>query len=242
MVVLVNGDSNSFGSEVMGDLDWHNPLSPSYAYGSLVSRHFNADEYVNIAFPGASNYDITFNTINWIQKNCIELQKYKIADLLVLIGWTEGGRYRLPKADFTLSEFLAKHYIADIYTKTVPLPSGIKKIDPTKELSRIFLEHFFGQRDDILSQIFSMTYLDIFLQNLHVKYFTFPSLIIRNLEKYQSLLTILSQKNNYIVEDKNFSMTSNFSGYQAAGFHLNRFGHIRFGYWIINQLKKRNII
>ena len=55
----------------------------------IISKKLNC-EYFNDSFDGASNDYIKRATINWLLEN-----EDKWKDLLVLVGWTEFGRFEL---------------------------------------------------------------------------------------------------------------------------------------------------
>jgi hypothetical protein len=243
MVVLVNGCSNTFGSETLGDCEWTCPSSPNHAYGSYISSLLKA-EYVNLAYPGKNNLSIAYGIFEWIESNCIRSMKYNLKDLFVLVGWTESGRYKFKERDFYLSKFGAELYVANKGTDVFSISDHLKKIDPTKEFSRVFLENFPDSSDDVLTQIFTMLCFDLFMKKYSINYFTFPTLEIRNINsvKYKFLLNLLDQKHNYITKDTKFNLPQNFAAYLAKGLHLNYIGQRRLALWLYEEMCRRNIL
>ena len=242
MVVITCGCSNTYGSEVLGNYDHDNKANPSYAYGAHLARKLNAD-YINLAKPGISNSLIVYSVIDWITTNCIQAQKYKIEVLIVVVGWTEGNRHVFKKS---ITSSLQTPILTKSYLKThLAYKNGgtwLDIVDPTKEFSRVCYEYMCDSNDDTLHQIFIMLGLDAYMRQNNIKYFTFPTLPIKNIGNYEHLLSALSPTNNYLLEDKTFNIIDKFLNHLAHGFHLNLLGHIKLANWVYEQLAEKKII
>jgi hypothetical protein len=253
MVLLVSGCSQALGYETAKT----DEECKKYAFGAHISKYLNAD-YINIAEQGISNNSIVNKTIDWIENNCIKNKKYKFSDLIILIGWTENGRYLLKEkkiffnkmhlktylASDTLTEILAKKFIRKL-TDIKNNKNLLMQIDPSKAFSHVMYKQIFDSVEDVTNQIFTMISLNCYLQKYNIKYFTFPTMRITDIEKYKHLTDLLHPVNNFpfVYQNKCFRLTEYFGEeYIAPEGHLTRFGHIKAAQWIKKQLHERNIL
>jgi hypothetical protein len=251
MLLVVAGDSNSFGSESLRDYDYTNAYNPYYAYGGWLSRA-HSWEYKNIARAGSSNIDIAESVFKFINEGIPDLN-----ETVFIIGWTEAGRLNIGKREEKgpiLTPAICKSYFFDS-----PLPDSVqtsaetlKKIDPTKEFSRIYLERISVNNQGILNNFFIRLLVDLYLTKINAKYFTFPTLP-SILSAYNiQFKHLLSSKNNIIENNSieilnkkysSFNFLDVFEEYgKSAGNHLKASAHRQIARWLYGELLSREVI
>ena len=248
VIVLVAGDSNSFGSETTGDFANENPMSVNLAYGSYLSRKLNA-VYENIALPGSSNIDIISKVINWVEGN-----KDKISDTLVIIGWTEPGRLLLKDTQrigiATMHSYINGDKDVTVRGDLLRKIGSLELIDPTKEFFKVYTECVLPYREVEMSDTFARLFMDYYLNKHNIKYFTFQTFPMPS--STSTFSSNLFNKKNNLLHGENvyfenimqpFEWFSMFSKYGLAkGGHLRTMAHRLFASWLMGELQKREIV
>jgi hypothetical protein len=245
VIVLVAGDSNSFGSETTGDFVNENPMCVNLAYGFYLSRKLNA-VYENIALPGSSNIDIISKVISWVEGN-----KDKISDTLVIIGWTEPGRLLLKDTQRIGIATMNAYRDGDELPREIESTLDVLKVmDPTKEFFRVYTECVLPYREIEMSDTFARLFLGYYLTKHNIKYFTFPTFPMSS--STSAFSSNLFNKKNNLLHGENvyfenivqpFEWFSMFSKYGLAkGGHLRTMAHRLFANWLVGELQTREII
>lgn len=251
MLLVVAGDSNSFGSESLKDFDYSSDYNPYYAFGGWLTRA-KGWSYKNISRPGCTNIEIVDNVLKFINTN-----NFLPEETIIIVGWTEPGRINLGK---TLDEKLVLTPITCLaYQTNLELPFSIqvmieklKIIDPDKEFCRVYYEKISSNPETLLSNFFNRLLLDQILNKLNAKYLTFPTLssnIPEYLIRYKNLF---SNKNNIFEKETvqdldgktvDFNFMRMFEKYgKAKGNHLKASAHKSVSKWILKELVSRQII
>jgi len=225
MKLVVFGDSNAAGSEACNDWEYGAPHNKLYAYGALVAKELNMD-YENLAQGGATNTEIINSVFNWIDSNTNQIK-----DTLILICWTEPGRFLLNKtlspsekctsirahlqrlltlslqglASLTMTPYLARMwYLKAIGTKDPhmrKLFTTLESFDPTREFCRVFHESIANSDEIMLAHLLSIVALDQHLQKLNANYFAFPALPLVLPPYLNCYYSLLAPKNNITEND-----------------------------------------
>jgi hypothetical protein len=220
MKLVVFGDSNAAGSEACSDWEYSAPHNKLYAYGALVAKELNM-EYENLAQGGATNMEIVNDIFNWINFNADQIK-----DTLILIGWTEPGRFILNKTlspgkttcnnitkhfrrlltlhqrglpSFTMTPYIAKIWYLKANTKDPHMPklfTTLEDADPTREFSRVFHESIANSDEIMLTHLLSIVALDQHLQKLNANYLAFPALPLVLPPYLDWYYSLLAPKNN----------------------------------------------
>jgi len=225
MKLVVFGDSNAAGSEACNDYEYDAPHNKLHAYGALVAEKLNMN-YENLAQGGATNTEIINSVFNWINSNVEQIK-----DTLILIGWTEPGRFLLNKpllpgkstcdnitrnfrqllslsqlgaTPFTITLHIGKMWHTKVYINDPhihKLFEKLEQIDPTSEFSRIFVESIANSDETLLTHFLSIVALDQHLQKLNANYLAFPALPFTLPSHLNCYYSLLASKNNITEYD-----------------------------------------
>lgn len=251
-LIVVGGDSNSYGAECVADGDNINPKNIDLAYGKYIQTTLNITRYVNLAYPGLNNIKIFDKVTSYLNNLTLDPDK-----VLVVIGWSEPKRISMSIAgtDYNMSEFI----INSIATDTWVNPDHKKMYECIKQMP--FIDDFLK---GISSYIFSSDYflyqdmlirlsMDSYLKEKKFKYFTFPAMEETKFNRYSSLRDMFSKNNlftynkgqvkNFTFETK-FNMFDMFSKYgrSTVNYHLKTEAHKKLAEYIIEEMIKRKII
>jgi len=251
-LIVIGGDSNSYGAECVADGDNINQKNIDLAYGKYIQDELNITQYVNLAYPGLSNIKIFDKVSNYLNNLTVNYHK-----VLVVIGWSEPKRISMNIAgtEYNMSEFIINSIAADKWVN----PDHKKMYESIKQMP--FVDNFLK---GVSSYIFTSEYflyqdmlirlsMDTFLKNKGVKYFTFPAMEEEKFSKYKSLRNTFT-KNNLFTYNKGqvkdftfetkFNMFDMFSKYgrSTINYHLKTEAHKELAKFIISEMKKRNII
>jgi hypothetical protein len=147
MVLLVNGDSHTAGSEI----DYNEQQEcKEKAWGKHLADKLNMD-YCNLAKPGSSNQRIVNTTQDWIISNILLDKKYKPEDIHVMIMWSGFDRDQIYVQDM--------NQLVDIGIST---DVTLFKTKMTKELgdyhrSKILLQDHFYSCFNALSMVYNFS-------------------------------------------------------------------------------------
>lgn len=205
MKLVVAGDSNSFGSETVKDLDIFNLKSPLNAYGYFLSK-FLKFKYVNLALPGASNTDIAFQIINYLKNN-------NFKDTLFIVGWTESTRQKNKNNVFINHDILFtykklsknKELLKDM-SKELSLDNiyyPYKKIDPTLSISNFLLNEIFTTDEYHKRDMMNMVAIERLFIDKKIPYFMFPTSARFFFKSYFDITDIMDSKRNVFYFKKN---------------------------------------
>lgn len=113
MKLIVAGDSWTFGSEIRDPLldssikDW-DPENDEYRskriWSTFLGEKLNANEVINISYPGSSNDRIIRTTKQWLTKNIV--QKEQNDDSLLIVGFTSPERKDFYYKDETTNNWI----------------------------------------------------------------------------------------------------------------------------------------
>ncbi len=185
---------------------------------SILSKKLNC-EYFNDSFDGASNDYIKRATINWLLEN-----EDKWKDLLVLVGWTEFGR-------FELFNSVTKEYMDSSADK------GIYSENQNRKYWKIYMKFFYDLEDRYRIYLDNILYLQLFLESNNIKYVFWDSLwSLFNEEfkiKYEKMFNKINLKNWVIGEDytswsnylKKIDPSNEKTRVSVKDFHPNAYGH-----------------
>lgn len=142
MRLLAFGDSFVFGSE-LNDCNQLNPLSPSSkTWPAIVAEKFGI-EYVCLARPGCSNYEI----MRWL---CVYNDLLRDDDLIV-VSWTWMHRFSYYDEDKKNNSWMVMHESTDRHWQTI---SPYQDLDAdTKDLYFKFLHSDTWCKSQLLQQI-----------------------------------------------------------------------------------------
>lgn len=196
-LLLVAGDSNSYGAETINDRDCDHPECPNHAYGFYLSKLLGC-EYVNVSKSGASNTDITFQIFNFFKNNQIVNKK-----VLVVIGWTETTRTRLKgslyvsNSIFTMYKELVKSkFNLEQFLLTNAHIQTLSTIDPSCKITDFLNTYLFGSDDTHRKDMINWLAVENFLKYNQISYFTFPTVYSYVSKSYFEIIDMLDKKNN----------------------------------------------
>lgn len=252
-LLVVCGDSNSYGCECSGDHSSH-PDDKNLAYGKHIQTSLNIKKYDNISIPGASNLEIFDATVEYIRSYTDDLSK-----VLLIVGWSEPQRvvYNLftgPRraGEFTMRRFLSESK-PESQSKTVTdLIESFKGVPFITDFFKGTLAYVFGSDHFNYQNMLIKFSLDCFLRDKPLKYFTFPTLSDGMFKKYKMIRDLFTKNNMFEYNpslvgsgfrDIKFDMLGWFSRYGvAAGGHLKPEAQKKLAEFLIDEMKRRKII
>lgn len=182
-VILTNGDSWTFGSEIVAPEFYSDCIKKTYKQGFAdihpindyyripriwpytLSKNLNK-ELINISWPARSNDSIYDSTISWILKNYTVPGK-STTDLTVVIGWTTPERKNVI---FTEDD--------DIYTQTIwpnMMDNSYYRSDTVREYFRMHVNYLWTEYEYITRFVNHNYDLSNFCKLHNIKLYTFNS-------------------------------------------------------------------
>jgi hypothetical protein len=252
-VLVVCGDSNSFGSECLGD---HNDSAASVdlAYGKHIANALSIGKYDNIAIPGASNLEIFDATLDYIGSYKGDLSK-----VLLVVGWSEPSRINFNFFGCTrrLSEYMMKRVVSNsppplLFTDVQFLRQSFQSIPYISDFFKGMIAYLFNSDHFNYMNMLIRLSLDYYLKATPVHYFTFPTMNDGIFTKYKQLRALFTRNNMFELtphpsggdfKDIQFYMMDWFGQYGvAAGGHLKPKGHLKLASFLIEEMRLRKII
>lgn len=187
MLLLTNGDSWTFGSEIVAPEFLATPGEKGHGMGNRLIKDFydtdtRNDYYripriwptllaenldannINIAWPARSNDSILETTINWLLKNYIVPQR-PTSDLIVVIGWSSLERKNVIIQDDLMT------YMQTIWPAMTE--TSFYSCDAIKKYFKFHVQHLWTEYEYIARFIEQNFKLHMFCNLYNIKYYCF---------------------------------------------------------------------
>ena len=255
-VLVVCGDSHSFGTECLGDHN-NSTANVDLAYGKHIANALGIEKYDNIAISGASNLEIFDAILDYI-----ESYKGDLSKVLLIVGWSEPNRINFNFFGSTrrLSEYMMKRFLSP---SPIPPPhakpgdaqflrQSFQSIPYISDFFKGMIAYLFNSDHFNYMNMLIRLSLDYYLKATPVHYFTFPTINDGFFTKYKQLRALFTKNNMFELtphpsgsnlKDIKFCMMDWFSQYGvAAGGHLKPKGHLKLASFLIEEMRLRKII
>lgn len=251
-LIVVAGDSNSFGSETIKEGDNMNPESINCCYGKYLQEMLNITCYVNVAYPGLSNIKI-FNKVVQVLNNL----SVNPADVLIIIGWSETNRIpiKIGSTEYNMSESIVSSIATDNWLNPAhkTLYKSIEHAPFLKDFLRGIASYIFSSESFAYQDMLLKLAMDGILKNKGVKYFTFPTFEEGHFPQYNHIRGLFSNNHLFTYNDdhitslKSFTKFNMFEMFEQYGrskinFHLKKEAHEKLAEFLIEEMTKRKII